>query len=425
MKISSWGGVKETSVTLLNRFKPSSKKILISGSRLSYGDSCLNHNGDHYNNKSNDLLINFSPENKTIKVETGITFEALLEFLVPRGFFLPVTPGTKFITVGGAISNDIHGKNHHVDGNFGHWVEEFTLLRSNGEILQCSHQKNSEMFKATIGGLGLTGFIKDCTFKLVPITSSYIDTETIKFHSLKEFLQINSESQSFKYTVSWVDCISSSTEGKLKGHYIRGNHASTGGLTPHKRASWKTIPIFFPSWSLNSISVFLFNLLYFNRLFSKKTIKKVHYDPFFYPLDSINSWNKIYGKNGLYQFQCVLPMDVAEEGLLEILKVIKQSGQGSFLSVLKTFGNISSLGMMSFPKEGITLALDFPNRGDKTKDLLQNLYDIVLGYNGRIYPAKDQLLTRVQVEKMYPELKTFTTYKDKLFESDWWKRITE
>ena len=424
MMVKSWGGVKKSYSRMMNRIKGSEKEILVTGSRLSYGDSCLNTDGNLYCNNSNNLIINFDPKSAVITVEAGITFEELLNYLVPKGFFLPVTPGTKFITVGGAIANDIHGKNHHQDGNFGHWVEELILQRSDGDILTCTKAQNSEYFYATIGGLGLTGYIKTCSFKVIPIKSSRIDQETIKFYSLKEFLKINQESQSYKYTVAWVDCFSADREGHLKGLYLRGNHSEDGGLEVHSKSRWKVIPFNFPSWTLNIFTISIFNFAYFNKILKKVSRQKVHYESFFYPLDSVRDWNKIYGENGLFQFQCVIPHHYAEEGLLEILKTIKVSGQGSFLAVLKTFGNVESLGLMSFPTEGLTLALDFPNRKESTFRLIKKLYQLVLKHNGRIYPAKDMLLSKEMFDEMYNQsILRFEQVRDKNYQSDWWKRV--
>lgn len=424
MMVKSWGGVKKSYSRIINRIKGSEKEILVTGSRLSYGDSCLNTDGNLYSNSSNNLIIDFDPQSAVIKVETGITFEELLNYLVPKGFFLPVTPGTKFITVGGAIANDIHGKNHHQDGCFGNWIEELTLKRSDGNTLICTKTENSEYFYATIGGLGLTGYIKACSFKVIPIKSSYISQEIIKFYSLKEFLKINQDSHSFKYTVAWVDCFSADLKGSLKGLYIRGKHAEDGVLKVHSKHKWKVIPFNFPSWSLNFFTISIFNFAYFNRLIKKESRQKVHYESFFYPLDSVREWNRIYGENGLFQFQCVIPHDNAEEGLLEILRTIKNSAQGSFLAVLKTFGDIESLGLMSFPMKGLTLALDFPNRGESTSVLIKELYRIVLNYNGRIYPAKDMLLSKELFDEMYHQsIGKFEQVKDKNYQSDWWKRV--
>lgn len=419
MIIESWGRTKQSESMVFKSINDGLKrepKMLVAGSMLSYGDSCLNSGKGVYFNSTNDLILKFNQVLGTIKVQSGISFDSLLKFIVPRGCFLPVTPGTKFITVGGAVANDIHGKNHHLDGNFGHWIEELTLVRSDATYI-CSEKENPDLFHATIGGLGLTGYIQDCTFRLQKIQSAFIDSEIIKFNSIKDFFRINQESQSFKYTVSWIDC------ARSQGLYIRGNHSERGGLVPHKDPGMKTIPVNFPTWALNKLSVGAFNLLYFNKQFTKEKKSLVHYDPFFYPLDSIKSWNKVYGKNGLFQFQCVIPHENAGLHLDRLLKLIKRSGQGSFLSVLKTFGPIPSKGLLSFPQEGITLALDFPNKGAATTKLLENLYQVVNEANGRIYPAKDQILERDQFETMYPKFKEFEKYIDPRFSSDWWERV--
>jgi len=426
MIIESWGRAKKSETNLINSINTDKIKIdnlLVVGSRLSYGDSCLNTHGKLHINKNNNCILDFNPESGTIKVEAGITFDSLLKFLIPRGFFLPVTPGTKFITAGGAVANDIHGKNHHSDGNFGHWITSLTLVRSDG-LIQCGPNENTDLFKATVGGLGLTGHIKDCSFKLIKITSSSIESESIKFYTIDEFFEINQESENYRYTVAWIDCLSSkAANGNLKGLYMRGNHAASGSLTCHKDPGLKMVPFNLPSWTLNNLTVGLFNFLYFNKQFRKVKKSTTHYDPFFYPLDAIKSWNKIYGKSGLFQFQCVIPINKAKSTLIELLRLIGESGQGSFLSVLKTFGKIPSEGILSFPKEGITLALDFPNLGDKTLALLNKLYAIVEQNEGRIYPAKDQILSKDQFEKMYPGLHNYLKHIDPKFSSDWWRRV--
>jgi FAD/FMN-containing dehydrogenase len=425
MIIKSWGRAKPSLTNLVNNFelsKTENAKLLVTGSMLSYGDSCLNSSGNLYINKKNDCILEFHSEECIIKVESGITFDSLLKFLIPRGFFLPVTPGTKYLTVGGAVSNDIHGKNHHSDGNFGHSIIKLTLVRSEG-VIQCSHNDNSDLFNATIGGLGLTGYIQDCTFKLIKISSSSIEAETIKFFTADDFFKISKESEKFKYTVAWIDCFSSNKEGELKGLYMRGNHSLSGDLLPHRNSSLKTIPFDLPSWTLSKHFVRLFNFLYFNKQLRKIKKSTIHYDPFFYPLDTIKSWNKIYGKSGFYQFQCVIPADNAQTTILELLHLIRESGQGSFLSVLKAFGSIPSLGLLSFPFEGITLSLDFPNRGSETQILLEKLYATVQENKGRIYPAKDQFLSKTQFESMYPDFDEFNKHVDPKFSSDWWRRV--
>lgn len=426
MIFKSWGGVKKSSATALSSFfSKDNKKKLVCGSMLSYGDSCLNTNEAIYNNTFNDNILEFDHVNKEILVETGISFDDLLKFLVPKGYFLPVTPGTKYITVGGAIANDIHGKNHHQDGNFGNWIISFTLVRTTGEKLECSPHQNSDLFHATIGGLGLTGFITQCRFKVIKIQSSNILCETIKFNKISDFFKINTESKDYKYTVAWIDCLSADTKkGKLKGLYMRGNHSSQGALKEHPSSGKKAIPFNFPSWSLNSLSIKVFNFLYYNKQLAKRKTTSVHYDPFFYPLDAIKSWNRIYGKNGLYQFQCVIPLISSQECFEEIINKIKHYGQGSFLSVLKTFGTIPSQGLLSFPEEGLTFALDFPNRGSKTVELLNELYAIVFKYEGKIYPAKDQLVTKEAFQKMYPKHTEFVKLRDPGIDSDWWHRVS-
>lgn len=367
----SWGfypEAKDQSVaTLSNRFQSlptTSQSLLPRGLGRSYGDSCLNNNNTLVISSPLNHFIEWNKETGIIRCEAGVSFDEILKLVVPRGWFLPVTPGTKFVTVGGAIANDVHGKNHHKAGNFGHHVLKFELLRSTGERLICSRAENSELFFATIGGLGLTGFITWAEFKLAPINSSWIVQQQIQFHSLEEFFQLSAESEKdYEYTVSWVDCV---TPGKdVRGIFIRGNQASPrqeNNLQVHADPGIKRIPFFLPDWVLNSFSIRAFNELYYNKNFSDDKTNVVHYEPFYYPLDAIHDWNRIYGRRGFLQYQCVVPYkNDSGKALAEIFALFKKTQMGSFLAVLKTFGSIKSEGLLSFPQEGVTLALDFAN----------------------------------------------------------------
>nr|WP_255490316.1 FAD-binding oxidoreductase [Bdellovibrio sp. KM01] len=432
MLLPSWGLYpkvqNQASQALESRFAslplPDST-ILPRGLGRSYGDSCLNNGGTLICSNYLNKFISFSSETGLIRCEAGVTFEDVIKLAVPKGWFLPVTPGTKFVTVGGAIANDVHGKNHHKSGNFGNHVTQFELLRSTGERLLCSRNSNPELFKATIGGLGLTGFITWAEFQLIKIDSSWVDQEQIQYHNLNDFFAIAEESEeNFDYTVSWVDCVSSSD---VRGIFIRGNFAnaqSEDNFKLHKEKSLKNVPVFLPEQTLNRFSIRAFNELYFHKNISSHKAGLVHYEPFFYPLDSIHNWNRIYGKRGFLQYQFVVPYkNDAGAALNEIFQVLKKSQMGSFLAVLKTFGNLQPEGLMSFPKEGVTLALDFANYGDSLLKVLETCDSIVRSANGSVYPAKDARMSKQSFSTFYPQIESFEKHIDPKFSSSFWRRV--
>jgi len=421
----SWGfqplvELQKAVVLTRSSIPPIDGAILPRGLGRSYGDSCLNDGGTLLLTKELSYFISFDEKTGILECEAGVTLDDILKVFVPKGWFLPVTPGTKFVTIGGAIANDVHGKNHHKAGNFGHHVLSIEVIRTDRDAISCSREENSELFYATIGGLGLTGLISKVRIKLIPITSAYIDQEQIKFNSLAEFMRISSESEDgFDYTVAWVDCVSGN---ELRGIFIRGNHSSGGDLLPHKEPKLK-VPFTFPNWILNPFTVRMFNYLYFFKNTQKVSKSHVHYEGFFYPLDAIYNWNRIYGKRGFYQYQFVVPLDEkGESALREILTKIKNSGYASFLVVLKTFGDIPSLGMLSFPKKGITLALDFANYGEPLLGLLQECDIILESVGGRIYPAKDARMSSDFFHKTY-NCDRFKNFIDKKFSSSFSRRV--
>ncbi len=396
------------------------KSILPYGQGRSYGDACLNTGGALLSTRWLNRLIEFDPNTGILRCDAGVTLEQILEFSVPRGFFLPVTPGTKYVSVGGALANDIHGKNHHVAGTFGRHVLRFELLRSDGGRIVCSPSSNADLFSATIGGLGLTGLVTWVEFKLRAIKGPYIDMESIKFHNIDEFLKISSDSdEDFEYTVAWLDCVNS-RDGR--GLFMRGNHSpeSARGRVDKKKL---VVPIDFPSFALNSISVSIFNLLYFHKQRATHVKASTLYDPFFYPLDAVLGWNRIYGKRGFFQFQCVVPESNNNLAIREVLNLVIASKQGSFLAVLKKFGEITSPGMLSFPRAGITLALDFANQGERTLSLLRDLDLLVAKSNGAIYPAKDATMSAASFKQYYPRWEEFSKFIDPAFSSSFWRRV--
>jgi FAD/FMN-containing dehydrogenase len=391
----------------------------------SYGDSCLNEGGVVLDVSHLRRLLAFDEREGLLRCEAGVSLAEILAVMVPRGWFLPVTPGTKYVSVGGAIANDIHGKNHHRAGTFGCHVTCFELLRSSGERLLCSPTENSELFRATIGGLGLTGVILWAEFRLKPIANPLIDMERIRFASLEEFIQLSEQSDcDYEYTVSWVDCLIGGKEA-CRGIFMRGNHAPETTWVGRQRGQLPlAVPFDLPSLALNTLTVKTFNALYYRSQVNHAVRKVVHYDPFFYPLDSIKDWNRLYGRRGFLQYQCVVPFADGREAIRELLERIRRSGQGSFLTVLKQFGNRPSPGLLSFPRPGLTLALDFAYRGQETLRLLDELDAIVRQSGGAVYPAKDARMSAQSFQAYFPRWQEFARYKDPKFSSSFWRRVT-
>ena len=392
----------------------------------SYGDSCLIEGGVSLDVSHLRRFISFDEAEGLLCCEAGVSLADVLELVVPRGWFIPVTPGTKFVSVGGAIANDVHGKNHHKAGTFGCHVTRFGLLRSNGERLICSPYENSKLFEATIGGLGLTGVILWAEFRLKPIVNPFIDMERIQFSSLDEFMQISAETdQKYEYTMSWVDILIGERD-LCRGIFMCGNNDQSSSLASKKigKKLPLTVPFDFPSFVLNTFTVKSYNELYYHSQFSKRVHKVLPYEPFFYPLDSIHEWNRMYGKRGFLQYQFVVPFQDGFAAMREIIGRIRHSGEGSFLTVLKTFGTIQSPGMLSFPRPGLTLALDFAFDGQKTLRLLDELDEIVRQSGGAVYPAKDARMSAENFQAFFPRWQEFSYYVDPHFSSSFWRRVS-
>ena len=390
----------------------------------SYGDVCLLKDGTLLQTTGMNRLIDFDPQTGILTAESGISLAQILDFAVPRGFFLPVTPGTKYVTLGGAIANDIHGKNHEVAGSFGNHVPCFELVRSDGSRRLCSRTENPDWYAATIGGMGLTGLITWAQLRLRPIVSRGIDYEGIQFHGIDEFLDLKQKYQHVEYTVSWVDCVSTG-KNFARSIFMAGDHSKVPGELKPSPEPKLVFPFDAPAFTLNRLSVSAFNTVFFHKQ-GNAHVKAVHdYEPFFYPLDAVLRWNRLYGKRGLVQFQYAIPWEHAKEGTIAILREIAKSGLASFLAVLKAFGDIPSLGMMSFPQAGIMFALDFPIKPGITFPLLQRLGDMTLDYGGRLYPAKDAAMTAAQFQTFYPEWQRFARFRDPMLTSSFWERVTD
>lgn len=427
---NSWGSISKSQHATMDYLTSRSQQlpnlneatILTVGNGRCYGDESYNDGGMLIDGLLLDKYIEFNREDGYLAAECGVTLEQILNLIVPCGWFLPVTPGTKFVTLAGAISNDVHGKNHHKHGSFGCFVLEFELLRSDGTRLICSRIKNCEYFYATIGGMGLTGMIMWAKISLTPINNYAITTNAYKFTNLDEYFDLNKvlEKQS-TYTVAWVDCASGGKD-LGRGIYFTGEHAGYLDLLPKISSRSLNVPITPPFSLMNNVTLRLFNFAYYNRKISSET-QIIHYDKFFYPLDAINNWRRIYGPRGFFQYQCVINMDNASSCMKDMLGYISRKNMGSFLSVLKTFGDINSGGMMSFPREGVALALDFANGGNDTLALFDELDKIVLSAKGAIYPAKDARMSEEMFRVSFPRLEEFTQYVDPKFSSNLWRRV--
>jgi FAD/FMN-containing dehydrogenase len=334
-----------------------------------------------------------------------------------------VSPGTKYVTLGGAIANDIHGKNHHTAGTFGMHITQFELVRSDGSRMLCSPTENPDFYAATIGGLGLTGLITWATLRLKPIVSRMIDYEGIQFHGIDEFLDLTNQSKGIEYTVSWVD-VTSTGRNFARGIFMQGDHSAKRDELHRSPKPKLVFPFDAPAFALNHLSVSLFNAAFFHKQIHKRVVSLQDYEPFFYPLDKILHWNRMYGKRGFLQFQYVIPWEHAKEGTIAMLHEVAKSGLASFLAVLKAFGDVPSPGMMSFPEPGITVALDFPIKAEKTFPLVARLADMTLEFGGRLYPAKDAAMTAHQFQSFFPQWEQFARYRDPLFTSSFWERVT-
>jgi FAD/FMN-containing dehydrogenase len=416
--ISSWGRLNNLphEVVSLNDPKRIINQIakgrcngIAFGMGRSYGDACLNPEGPLWVTTGLNHFIAFDEINGSLVCEAGVLLNDIQQLTVPRGWMLPVTPGTQLITVGGAIANDIHGKNHHVFGCFGNHVQRIKLLRTDGETINCSPHQNPSWFAATIGGLGLTGIIVEVEIQLRRVDSSWLDIETVPYESLDEFFNLADGSESsWEHTVSWIDCASSSLG---RGIFMRANPSASGESETPKDRLFR-MPIAPPFSMVNRLTLSLFNSFYFNTKKWNAGRSKAYYKEFLYPLDSLHDWNRMYGPKGFFQHQSLIPREAGHDAVIEMLDEIKASGDGSFLTVLKTFGKVQAVGMMSFPQPGVTLALDFPNKGARTIELFKRLDAIVRNANGRIYPAKDALMSRDMFEEGYPRLQEFLEFRD-------------
>jgi decaprenylphospho-beta-D-ribofuranose 2-oxidase len=425
--VSGWGRfpVGETDLYRPERLRSltaalgCSDSVLARGLGRSYGDACYNTAGATVLMERLNRFLSFDSATGILECEPGVTFLELLRHFVPRGFFPPVTPGTKFVTLGGALACDVHGKNHHLDGSFSNHVLDFDLLTASGEILPCSRTENPQLFRGTVGGLGLTGVVTRIRLRLRPIETSYVVVDYERAVNLDDALdRLEARDDAYAYSVAWIDCLA---RGPAVGRSVlmRGNparpeevrHAGVGELLRGGRPQRLRVPLDAPELLLNRSSIRAFNALYYRRYPVDGRGRLVHFEPFFYPLDGIGDWNRLYGRRGFVQYQLLLPPAEARAGLLEALEVLSASGAPSFLAVLKRFGAVEESGLLSFPRPGFTLALDLPWRGEPTETLLDKLDRMVLAKGGRVYLAKDARLGPERVADMYPDLNAWREIK--------------
>ena len=415
--VSSWGRLSAEEHDLhsltntqdvASRLRESAPGIAF-GLGRSYGDVCLNPGGTLWRTTGLDHFIAFDENSGVLVCEAGVVLRDIQRMILPRGWSLPVTPGTQLVTVGGAIANDVHGKNHHKFGTFGDHVRSLKIVRTDGSELDCGPNLRAEYFAATVGGIGLTGLITQAEIQLRRVPGPWFETETVSFSNLDEFFALSIESDSaWENSVSWIDCVAT---GSGRGLLMRGNPVTVDAKQePHRRSI--AMPVVPPTSMVNQMSLKAFNAAYFQINKRRSGKQLTHYEPFLYPLDNILDWNRMYGPRGFYQYQSVVPRENGRDVTGAMLREIARSGQGSFLAVLKTFGERSPIGMLSFPRPGVTLALDFPNRGDETLKLLERLDAIVREASGRIYLAKDARMSRDMFEAGYPRLAEFQQYRD-------------
>lgn len=399
--------------------------VLAYGQGRSYGDVCLNNDGTLITTSAMDMILGLDAATGVVRVEAGCTLDALLHVLVPRGWFLPVVPGTRFVSIGGAIANDIHGKNHHQRGTFGRHVTRLELLRTNGERLICSPTEHADWFAATVGGLGLTGMITWAEIRCMPITSTVMAAERIKVRSLDESISVITQSDRFEYSVAWVD-----TTAPLRqlgrGHVIRADHAR-GDRSSTMRldaSSQIDVPVDAPSWLLRPWSMRVFNTVYHHR--HRRTVASFTQPiaPFFWPLDAVHRWNRLYGRRGMVQYQVMVPIDRADV-VRSILETFRRSGIAAFLAVVKVFGDVPSPGLLSFPRPGITLSVDLAHQGATMLRVLDVMDERVTDAGGRAYPAKDARMSAETFRRSFPEAERLVPFIDPAFSSSFWRRVTE
>jgi len=428
-RISGWGnlaaqachlGSCESVEQLRSMLKSGNADSYIArGLGRSYGDSALNEGQGVILQTRRSRFLDLDERAGLLECQAGVTLSEIIDHLLPRGWFLPTTPGTQHVTLGGAIAADVHGKNHHQHGSLGNAIERLRLLIASGEILTCSREENSDVFWATIGGMGLTGIILDARFRLRPVETAYCNVHERRTGDLDETLELFSQQdQSYDYSVAWIDCLA---RGARLGRSVvmLANDARLDQLPGELQPAalelprrWnKSVPFTMPGFVLNPLSVKAFNAVYYARHGNSNRL--VDFRSFFYPLDTIRHWNRVYGRRGFVQYQAFFPRETSRAGLIELLGKIAHSRRASFLAVLKSSGPATP-GHLSYLYPGHTLALDFPYQGQATERLFQQLDKILLKHGGRLYMAKDAVTNAQTFAAMYPRLAEFKQVKQRV-----------
>lgn len=364
-----------------------------------------------------DRVRSFDPATGRIRLEAGVLLSDLIDTFGPRGFLPFVVPGTRFVSIGGAIAADVHGKNHHCEGGFGRYVDSILLRIGQGEVIEASREQNSDAFFATVGGMGLTGVILEATMRLRPVETGWIRERVISAADLDAAMRALDASDSATYSVAWIDCAARGRDlGRsliYLGEHARADELAGGaGAFPAGKNPGLAVPVDLPSMTLNRYSIRAFNELYY-RMGARRAggHHVVSLYPYFFPLDSLKDWNRIYGRRGFLQHQCVIPEQGARDVLGDILGRVATRGDASFLAVLKKLGQGD--GILSFPLPGYTLALDFPMRGD-VLNFLDEIDRLVVAAGGRLYLAKDARQSRATFEAGYPALSRFNAIRKSL-----------
>ena len=400
----------------------SSGGLLPYGNGRSYGDTCLNDAGTLIDSRRRKAILRFDPETGVLTAEAGILLAEITRHVAPHGWFLPVTPGTQFVTLGGAIANDVHGKNHHRRGTFGRWVRSLELKRSDRGALHCAPESETGLFAATIGGMGLTGLIASAEIQLLKVPSLTIAGTTTRFGGLGDYFGLaEAADERHEYAVAWIDTMSRGA-GFGRGHLLAGDHAETGEHDGIARPPLATVPLTPPISPLRGLPLKAFNELVFRKAPAGTSHADTRFDSFFYPLDRIGKWNRLYGPRGLHQHQSVVPFADAEAVVRELIGCARAHGQGSFLTVLKRFGTLPSPALLSFPAPGYTLTLDFPHRGEKTLRLLADLDRLTVEAGGRVNPYKDARMGAETFAASFPQWRALESMRDPAITSDFWRR---
>ena len=391
----------------------------------SYGDVCLNDGGTLLHTFRRDRLLAFDEASGVLHCESGATLGDIAQVMLPHGWFLPVVPGTRYVTVGGAIANDVHGKNHHIKGTFGRFVDAMTLMRSD-RAAPFELTATDPAFATTIAGLGLSGLMLDVRLRLMRVPGPGIEQETHRFggrdgSGIDDYLELDADSSGWAYTVGWIDTL----DRGLRGVFFRGRHAEGPASWFAPQPSRLTLPIDAPPWLLGHGSAKAFNALYYHLQSRRKPQRKqVPIWPFFFPLDAIGGWNRAYGRRGFIQYQFVVPTAAARETVPRILAHLRDAGVASHLAVIKTFGEIASPGILSFPMAGTTVALDIPAPDARDLSALDRADAMVADAGGRVYPAKDARMSPAMFRRFYPRWHELEAARDPAISSSFWRRVT-